>query len=75
MAIAKDKQHHEKIVSESPYWQNVLKRCIAIVSMLPNRNLTLYGTSNQLPVPNNVTFLKTVELIVEFDAILWQHLR
>ncbi|XP_074801888.1 zinc finger MYM-type protein 1-like [Natator depressus] len=70
-----DDQHQEKIASESPYWQNVLKRIIAIVRMLATQNLALWGTSDQLYVLNNGNFLKTVELMAEFDAVLQEHLR
>ncbi|XP_074974011.1 zinc finger MYM-type protein 1-like [Caretta caretta] len=68
-------QHQEKIASESLYWQNVLKRLIAIVRMLATQNLALCGISDQLYVPNNGNFLKIVELMAEFDAVLQEHLR
>ncbi|EMP25310.1 Zinc finger MYM-type protein 1 [Chelonia mydas] len=70
-----DDQHQEKIASESLYWQNVLKRLIAIVRVLATQNLALHGTSDQLYVPNNRNFLKIVELMAEFDAVLQDHLR
>ncbi|XP_073159992.1 zinc finger MYM-type protein 1-like [Lepidochelys kempii] len=70
-----DDQHQEKIASESLYWKNVLKRLIAIVRMLTTQNLALRGTSDQLYMPNNGNFLKIVDLMVEFDAVLQEHLR
>uniref|UniRef100_A0A8C3S7H5 TTF-type domain-containing protein n=1 Tax=Chelydra serpentina TaxID=8475 RepID=A0A8C3S7H5_CHESE len=70
-----DDQHQEKIASESLYWQNVLKRLIVILRMLATQNLALRGTSDQLYVPNNGNFLKIVELMAEFDAVLQEHLR
>ncbi|CAM5083697.1 unnamed protein product [Natator depressus] len=70
-----DDQHQEKIASEFLYWQNVLKRLIAIVKLLATQNLALRGTSDQLYVPNNGNFLKIVELMAEFDAVLQEHLR
>ncbi|KAM7171453.1 zinc finger MYM-type protein 1-like isoform 1-T1 [Macrochelys suwanniensis] len=68
-------QHQEKIASESLYWQNVLKRLIAIVRVLATQKLALRGTSDQLYVPNNRNFLKIVKLMAEFDAVLQEHLR
>nr|XP_048714817.1 zinc finger MYM-type protein 1-like [Caretta caretta] len=70
-----DDQHQEKIASESLYWPNVLKRLIAIVRMLATQNLALHGTSDQLYVPNSGSFLKIVELMAEFDAVLQEHVR
>ncbi|XP_042320469.1 zinc finger MYM-type protein 1-like [Sceloporus undulatus] len=70
-----DDKDQEKIASETHHWQNVMKRLVGIVQVLASQNLSLYGTSDQLFVPDNGNFLKIVELMGEFDSVLKEHLR
>nr|XP_008106743.1 PREDICTED: zinc finger MYM-type protein 1 [Anolis carolinensis]XP_008106744.1 PREDICTED: zinc finger MYM-type protein 1 [Anolis carolinensis]XP_008106745.1 PREDICTED: zinc finger MYM-type protein 1 [Anolis carolinensis] len=70
-----DDKDQEKMASETHHWQNVMKRLIGIVKLLAAQNLSLYGTSDQLFVPDNGNFLKIVELMGEFDSVLKEHLR
>ncbi|XP_062836369.1 zinc finger MYM-type protein 5 isoform X2 [Anolis carolinensis] len=48
-----DDKDQEKMASETHHWQNVMKRLIGIVKLLAAQNLSLYGTSDQLFVPDN----------------------
>lgn len=59
---------------EKEYWRNVLRRIISIILFLAGQNLALRGTSENLYVHNNGNFLKTVELLAQFDPLMKEHL-
>lgn len=56
------------------HWKNILKRIISIILSLAGQNLALRVSSEKLYVKNNGNFLKTVELLAQFDPIMKEHL-
>ena len=54
-------------------WREVLRRLIAIIQSLAERNLGLRGTVDTLHSQNNGNFLKEVELLAKFDPVMRQH--
>lgn len=61
------------IEAEKRRWHEVLLRLIEIIKSL--RNLDFSGSEEKLMVPNNENFLKTVELMANFDPVLREHVR
>ena len=54
-------------------WREVLRRLIAIIQSLAERNLGLRGTVDTLHSQNNGNFLKEVEPLAKFDPVMRQH--
>lgn len=52
------------------HWKGVMRRVIAIICHLSERNQGLRGTSRVLYDPHNENFLAQVELMVQFDLVL-----
>ena len=53
----------------------MLKRIVAIIQSLAQRNMSLRGTTDTLYQHNNGNFLKEVELMAKFDPVLKQPLQ
>uniref|UniRef100_A0A3Q2DVQ2 TTF-type domain-containing protein n=1 Tax=Cyprinodon variegatus TaxID=28743 RepID=A0A3Q2DVQ2_CYPVA len=60
---------------EMHHWRGVIRRVIAIICHLAERNLALRGHTNVLYDPHNGNFLSQVELMAQFDPIMSEHLR
>ncbi|XP_075702536.1 zinc finger MYM-type protein 1-like [Rhinoderma darwinii] len=65
----------ELIASETQHWQNVLKRLIVLIRTMAVQNVAFGGRSQKLYEANNGNFLKFVEAMAEFDAVLDKHLK
>lgn len=70
-----DAEHQTMIQSEVERWQEVLKRIIIFIQFLGSQNLAFRGTSDQLNNRENGNFLKLVEFVGKFDAVIAEHLR
>ncbi|XP_048229073.1 uncharacterized protein LOC107261613 [Ricinus communis] len=55
--------------------KNVLLRVISIVKDLLKNNLAFHGTNEKIYQKNKGNFLSLIEMIVEFDAVMREHLR
>ncbi|KAJ3581113.1 hypothetical protein NHX12_017032 [Muraenolepis orangiensis] len=55
-------------------WREVLKRIVAIIQSLAERNVALRGSADTLYHPNNGNFLKEVELMAKFEPVLKHHI-
>ncbi|XP_041852965.1 zinc finger MYM-type protein 1-like [Melanotaenia boesemani] len=61
------------IEASRKHWREILRRLIAIIQSLAERNLGLRGTVDTLHSHNNGNFLKEVELLAKFDPVMRQH--
>ena len=62
-----------EVNAEISYWRNVLKHVVAIVFKLTSRGLALQGSNEKLKDPHNGNFLMCVELLLEFDPFMADH--
>lgn len=70
-----DDENQRIIKSETEHWYEVLKRLLTIVQFLGAQGLAFRGTNDKIFQENNGNFLKLVEHISRFDAVLSEHLR
>ena len=64
-----------KIKNEEKYWQQILKRLIALVRVLDKQNLSFRGTNETLYSANNGNLLKFVQYLAMFYPLMNEHLR
>ncbi|XP_047137413.1 52 kDa repressor of the inhibitor of the protein kinase-like [Hydra vulgaris] len=64
-----------KMKNEEKYWQQILKRLIALVRVLGEQNLAFRGTNETLYSANNGNFIKFVQYLAIFDPLMNEHLR
>ena len=64
-----------QIDKEKVYWRAVLKRVVALVKFLCERGLPLRGGNKVFGSPQNGNFLGLLELLVQFDNFLAEHIR
>jgi hypothetical protein len=69
-----DKSFQELINKEKDRWKNVLQRIIAIINTLGKNNLPFRGTKEKIYQENNGIFLSLIEMIVEFDPVMQEHI-
>lgn len=70
-----DQVHQDLMQLEVQHWKGVIRRVIAIICHLSERNLTFRGHTDVLFDPHNGNFLSQVELMAQFDPILNEHIR
>lgn len=70
-----DQINQDLIVLEVKRWKEILRRLIAIVYHLAERNLAFRGHSDRLFEPGNGNFLGQVQLLAQFDPVMQEHLR
>ncbi|GFV94101.1 zinc finger MYM-type protein 1 [Trichonephila clavipes] len=65
-----DKQLQEQLRKDTKYYQNVLKRVIAVVKYLAIISLAFRGTEEVFGSPHNGNFMDVLELLDEFDPFI-----
>ncbi|KAG8429796.1 hypothetical protein GDO86_019188 [Hymenochirus boettgeri] len=68
-------RNKELVMSETQHWRKVLKRLIILVRTLAMQNIAFRGRSKKLYERSNGNFLKFVEAMSEFDAVLEKHVK
>ncbi len=61
--------------AEIQHWFNVIQQIIFVIQYLSCQSLAFRGSSDVLYEHNNGHFLKAVEIIASFDAIMREHLQ
>ena len=70
-----DKSIQEHINKEKEHWRAVLLRILAVVKRLVKDNLAFRGENEKIYQERNEIFLSSIEMIVEFDVTMQQHIR
>lgn len=68
-------QRQDLMQIEIEHWKGVIRRVIAIICHLAERNLVLRGTTSDLYDPHNGNFLAQVELMAQFDSVMTECIR
>lgn len=64
-----------QITNEIQYWQNVLKRVVAVVKALASRGLPFRGNDERFGSLDNGNFMMLLEFISKFDPFLSNHIK
>ena len=64
----------KQIEAECNYWENVLRRVVAVIRTLAERGLSFRGTNEKFGALDNGNFLGLLELISQFDPFLAAHI-
>ena len=70
-----DKTAQRQLEKEKDHRRKVLFRIVCIVKFLAKHNLAFRGTNSKLYEDSNGNFLGLVEMLVEFDPIIQEHVR
>ncbi|XP_065664586.1 zinc finger MYM-type protein 1-like [Hydra vulgaris] len=65
----------KQLHNEQLYWQNVLKRIVAVVKFLSSRGLPFRGNNETIGSEQNGNYLETLELLSQFDPFLHEHMK
>ncbi|XP_065665692.1 uncharacterized protein LOC136087114 [Hydra vulgaris] len=65
----------KQLHNEQLYWQNVLKRIVAVVKFLSSRGLPFRGNNETIGSEQNGNYLGTLELLSQFDPFLHEHMK
>ncbi|XP_074300476.1 uncharacterized protein LOC141631747 [Silene latifolia] len=68
-----DEKAQGRFQKEKKHWKNVLLRIISIVKFLGKHNLAFRGSNSKLYEDSNGNFLGLVEMLVDFDPIMQEH--
>ncbi|XP_049766555.1 zinc finger MYM-type protein 1-like [Schistocerca cancellata] len=68
-----DARHRRLLNTENKHWKNVIESLIAVTHFLGWQCLPLRGSTDTLFQPDNVNFLKLVELFGKFDTVMMEH--
>ena len=64
----------KQINDEMYYWQNILKRVVAVIKRLSSRGLPFRGDDERFGSLHNGNYMMVLELISEFDPFLAKHI-
>uniref|UniRef100_A0A7N0UPF6 DUF4371 domain-containing protein n=1 Tax=Kalanchoe fedtschenkoi TaxID=63787 RepID=A0A7N0UPF6_KALFE len=70
-----DHAAQKQFTKERDHWKNVLVRIISIVKFLAKHSIAFRGTKERLYENNNRNFLGLIEILVEFDQVIQEHVR
>ena len=65
----------EQLKKKKEYWRKVFLRIIAIVKYIAKHNLAFRETNEKLHQNRNGNFLGLIEMSVEFDLVIEEHIR
>ncbi|XP_028056372.1 uncharacterized protein LOC114260442 [Camellia sinensis] len=69
-----DKGVQEQINREREHWKNVFLRIIVVVRTLAKNNLAFRGDNEKIYQERNGNFLSLIEMIIQFDSVMQDHL-
>lgn len=70
-----DQLNQNAMMAEIERWRNILRRLLAIIIYLAERNLAFRGSTEKLYEHGNGNFLGQVQLMAKFDPFMKEHLR
>ena len=70
-----DKEIKEQINKEKEHWKKVLVWIITIIKYLSKNNLAFCGTNEKIYQKGNGNVLSLIELLVEFDPVMQEHVK
>ncbi|KAL9691905.1 hypothetical protein QQ045_012332 [Rhodiola kirilowii] len=70
-----DKVLQDQIKLETVHWRKVLQRLFAVVKYLAKQSLAFRGINEKIYDESNGNFMALVEMVVEWDSTLKEHLR
>jgi hypothetical protein len=70
-----DKAAQRQLEKEKDHWRKVLFRIVGIVKFLAKHNLAFRGSNSKLYDDSNGNFLGVVEMLIEFDPVIQEHVR
>ncbi|EAY87545.1 hypothetical protein OsI_08956 [Oryza sativa Indica Group] len=68
-----DKVAQRELEKEREHWRRVLLRILLIVKFLAEHNIAFRGSNSKLYQDSNGNFLGLVEMLVEFDPVIKEH--
>ena len=64
----------KQLEAEKRYWHDIIKRVVAVIKFLSERDLPFRGDNEILNSPHNGIYLGVLELISKFDPFLRNHI-